>query len=133
MLFADKMFRTGVLLKPWLLLLADFYTPGYMLVDCKMRLLVQTIQEPSPQNKECLKIEKLPFYDYDALPYVLTLTATGLNLVNVRARRCFTFKAGSFKDFSLQVFGEMLNPVARLIYSQVRNDGSVAVEQLALT
>ena len=40
MLFADKMFRTGVLLKPWLLLLADFYTPGYMLVDCKTRQMV---------------------------------------------------------------------------------------------
>mmetsp|Transcript_19753 Transcript_19753/g.26701 ORF Transcript_19753/g.26701 Transcript_19753/m.26701 type:complete len:146 (+) Transcript_19753:762-1199(+) len=132
-LFPDKMLRTCVLLKPWLLLLADFYTPGYLLVDCKTRRLVYTLQEANPQNKECSKIEKLPFYDYDTLPYVVSLTSSGLNLINVKARQSFVFRAGTFKDFSLQTFGEVLDPVGRLLYSQVRNDGSIAVEQLPLT
>ena len=57
------------------------------------------LEESNPANKECLKIEKLPFFDADALPFILTITATGLNLVNVKVRRSYTFKTGKFKDF----------------------------------
>lgn len=42
-LFPEKMFRTGVLVKPWLLFVADFYSPGYLLVDCKTRQVVHTL------------------------------------------------------------------------------------------
>ena len=36
----DMMFRTGVLVKPWLVFVADFYSPGYLLIDCKTRQVV---------------------------------------------------------------------------------------------
>ena len=96
----DKMFRTGVLIKPSVVMLADFYSPGYLIVNCKTRQILYTIEETNDANKECLKIEKLPFFDYDAMPYVMTLTATGLNLINIKAKKSFIFKTGKFKDFT---------------------------------
>ena len=75
----------------------------------------------------------MPFFDPDSIPYVFTLTATGLNIVNVKARRTYSFKHGKFKDFCFQVFGEFLDPVARLVYSEVQSDGIYHIEQLNLT
>ena len=63
----------------------------------------------------------------------MTLTATGLNLINVKSKQSFVFRTGTFKDFSFQLFGELLEPLGRLIYSHARNDGSHVVEQLPLT
>ena len=116
-ILTEKMFRTGVLLKPSIVMVADFHSPGYLIVDCKTRRILYTIDETNFANKECLKIEKLPFFDYDAMPYVMTLTATGLNLINTKVKKSFIFRSGKFKDFTFQTFGEMVDPVARLVYS----------------
>ena len=51
------------------------------------------------------------------MPYVVTLTATGLNLVNTKVKRCYTLKVGKFKDFCFQEFGEFVDPVGKLVYS----------------
>lgn len=132
-MFADKMIRSGALIRTGVIVCADFNTPGYMIVNCTTRQVLNIIEEPNLANKECLKIEKLPFFDADALPYILTITATGLNLVNVKMRRSHTFKTGKFKDFSFQVFGEFVDPVARLVFSEVVAEGHYKVQQLNLT
>ena len=110
-MFPNSMIRTGVRLKPWIILCADFDKPGYIIVNCKTREVVSRIEESNQDNKECLKIEKLPFFDDSALPFVMTLTATGLNLVNTKLRKSYLFKAGKFKDFCFQSYGQYMNPV----------------------
>ena len=122
-MFQNQLIRTGTLIKPGVIVCADFNKPGYMLVDCKTRQILSLIEETNPANKECLKIEKLPYFDAETLPYILTITATGLNLVNVKARRSYTFKSGKFKDFCFQSYGEYVDPVGRLVFSEVVTDG----------
>ena len=95
----EKMVRCGAKLNENVILIADFDRPGYLAIDCKTRQTLFTIEETNEANKECLKIEPLPYFDFDALPYVMTLTATGLNIVNVKVGRSFPFKTGRFKDF----------------------------------
>ena len=126
-MFPDKMIRSGTLIKPGVIVCADFNTPGYMVVDCKTRKLLSVIEETNSANRECLKIEKLPYFDEETMPYILTITATGLNLINVKVRRSYTFKSGKFKDFCFQSFGEFVDPVARLIFSEVTSDNQYKV------
>lgn len=124
----DRMVRSGVYLKENLVMIADFDRPGYIVVDCKTRQTLYTIDETNEANKECLKIESVPFFDYNTLPYVLSLTATGLHLINVKVKKSFMLRAGKFKDFDFQLFGELNDPVARLIYAEVLPDGRHVVE-----
>ena len=42
-LFSDKMFRAGVLLKDWVAMVSDFNTPGYLIIDCKTRQVLHTL------------------------------------------------------------------------------------------
>ena len=94
-MFPDKMIRSGTLIKPGVIVCADFNTPGYMLVDCKTRKLLSVIEETNSANRECLKIEKLPYFDEEAMPYILTITATGLNLINVKKASSSSSSSGS--------------------------------------
>lgn len=64
---------------------------------------------------------------------MLSLTATGLNLINTKVRRSYTFKAGKFKDFDFQKYGESFDPVCSLVYSQQYENGTFVVEKLNLS
>ena len=66
-----------------------------------------------------MKIEKLPYFEADTLPFIMTITASGLNLINIKLRKSYIFKQGKFKDFCFQEFGEFVDPVARMVYSQM--------------
>ena len=79
--------------------------------------MIGRVEETNPMNKECLKIETVPFFDAQTLPFILTITGAGLNLINLKVKRSYMFKQGKFKDFCFQVFGEFVDPVARLVYS----------------
>ena len=88
----NAMIRAGVQIKPWFVMVSDFYKSGYYIIDCKKRQIVNQFLESNSTHRECLKIELLPFYDYDALPFCLSLTSSGLNLINVKTRRTYMLK-----------------------------------------
>ena len=61
---------------------------------------MHTIEETNHDQRECTKIELLPYYDFEELPFAMSITQKGLQLINVRQRKIYTFIDGVFKDFA---------------------------------
>jgi hypothetical protein len=116
-LFEGHCVRSIIQIRHDELMVADYNSAGFYFLNTDQRRLT-LLEDQDSQNNECIKMAQIPFYHPTELPFVIALTRKGLFLLDVKFRRQFLLRAGSFRDFVTMQRDEYDDPPAKLIFSE---------------